>query len=296
MSIKNWSTSAGNNNAAVPYGAPEGWNSSQVNDTLRQCMADIRDTWENRSMFDYGDSPTYVSATSFTVSGDITSRPEIANLSRIQAVISTGTIQGIITSASYSSSTGLTTVNVTWDGTGALSSPISSVQYGIDIGALDILTKAFAATLYAGISNVVNSFNGRQGAVTLTNADITALLTGADVKSALGLTPVGNTTADIEAALGFTPVGNTAADIKTALGYTPVSTDAYFGVGCFVMGYLNSSTSVSQGGTIAGSSVLAGGVTTNGSAITGTSLSGTWRMLGGGGSGVDYNSVLQRVA
>ncbi len=42
MSLKNWSTTAANNNSAAPAGAPEGMTMASVNDTIRQVMADVR--------------------------------------------------------------------------------------------------------------------------------------------------------------------------------------------------------------------------------------------------------------
>lgn len=41
MPVTNWSTTPASNNAAPPFGAPEGWAPSTANDTLRQMMADI---------------------------------------------------------------------------------------------------------------------------------------------------------------------------------------------------------------------------------------------------------------
>jgi hypothetical protein len=41
MPVTAWSTTAANNNAAAPNGAPEGMPASGVNDTIRQIMADV---------------------------------------------------------------------------------------------------------------------------------------------------------------------------------------------------------------------------------------------------------------
>ena len=43
QSVWDWSTTANSNNAATPYGMPEGQAPSSVNDTVRQLMANIAD-------------------------------------------------------------------------------------------------------------------------------------------------------------------------------------------------------------------------------------------------------------
>ena len=42
MPLKDWSTTEASNNAASPYGAAEGWALSDINNTMRQVMADVR--------------------------------------------------------------------------------------------------------------------------------------------------------------------------------------------------------------------------------------------------------------
>lgn len=46
MAVSDWSTTASNNTAAPPNGAPEGWAPSQVNDVIRQIMADVRSFYD----------------------------------------------------------------------------------------------------------------------------------------------------------------------------------------------------------------------------------------------------------
>ncbi len=50
-------------------------------------------------------------------------------------------------------------------------------------------------------------------------------LVSADITTALGFTPVANSTAGIESALGFVPVANTAAAVESALGFVPLSSN-----------------------------------------------------------------------
>jgi hypothetical protein len=46
MAVSDWSTTASDNDAAPPNGAPEGWVPSQINDTIRQIMADVRSFYD----------------------------------------------------------------------------------------------------------------------------------------------------------------------------------------------------------------------------------------------------------
>lgn len=54
MPISSWSTTPASNNSASPNGAPEGWKPSQVNDVLRQQMADHRTQWNDAEWIEYG--------------------------------------------------------------------------------------------------------------------------------------------------------------------------------------------------------------------------------------------------
>ena len=42
MQVYKWSTTAADNNSAVPDGAPEGWTGAQVNNWGRETMAAVR--------------------------------------------------------------------------------------------------------------------------------------------------------------------------------------------------------------------------------------------------------------
>lgn len=125
--IKDWSNTASNNNDTAPDGWPEGMAPSDVNNVGRENMSAVRRWYEDAEWRDFGDTVTYVSGTSFTVSGDLTAR-YVANR-RIRAVgASTGTIYGSIDSSSYSSPN--TTVTVTWD-SGSLVSEALSVSLSV---------------------------------------------------------------------------------------------------------------------------------------------------------------------
>lgn len=122
--IESWSTTAGSNNAATPNGWPEGQAPSTVNDCARQMMASIRTWYQDVEWVPWGDTCTYVSGTSFKISGsDVTARYTVGR--RVRAVgSSTGTIYGKITASSFSTDT---TVTIVWD-TGSLSNETLTVS------------------------------------------------------------------------------------------------------------------------------------------------------------------------
>ena len=73
MPLKDWSTTEASNNAASPYGAAEGWALSDINNTMRQVMADVRtlaaaDTIASSTTCDLGTKDS----TFLTVSGTTT--------------------------------------------------------------------------------------------------------------------------------------------------------------------------------------------------------------------------------
>ena len=101
MALDAWSTTANNNNAAAPNGAPEGMSPSSVNNTIRQVMADIRLAVEGFPWVDWGHVPTYVSGTSFTVPTDLTAIYQANRRLKLSGP-TMGTIYKTISSSSYS--------------------------------------------------------------------------------------------------------------------------------------------------------------------------------------------------
>lgn len=124
--IKSYSSTPASNNASVPNGFPEGMAPSGVNDAARQVMAEIRRWYEDMLWLDFGYTYTYVSTTSFKVSGiDVTAQYPVNR--RIRAIgSSTGTIYGVIATSVFSSDT---TITITWD-SGTLSSETLAVSVG----------------------------------------------------------------------------------------------------------------------------------------------------------------------
>lgn len=129
MAIKNWSTTAANNNSNPPAGFPEGMAPSAVNDAARQVMADVREWYETPEWRDLGHTHVYASATSTTIAGTDYTATYPANL-RVRAVgSSTGTIYGTIASSSFSTNT---TINFTWD-SGSLQSEPLAISIGVPV-------------------------------------------------------------------------------------------------------------------------------------------------------------------
>lgn len=128
--IDSWSTTPATN-ATADAGAvnwAEGQAPSTVNNSARQCLADVRALANDLAWFSYGTGDQgagniavpaiYASGTSFTIAGaDVTAAYHVGR--RLRAVgVSTGTIYGSISATSYSPTT--TTVTVGWD-SGSLS-------------------------------------------------------------------------------------------------------------------------------------------------------------------------------
>lgn len=125
MAIKNWSTTPANNNSAPPNGWPEGQLPSTVNDCARQMMADIRTQCENSEWFDYGDTPTRLSASTFKIAADVTARYPVGLRLKCN---DSSTLYGAVTAVSYSAPD--TTVTVVLD-SGSLSVSLSSIARSV---------------------------------------------------------------------------------------------------------------------------------------------------------------------
>jgi hypothetical protein len=111
----------------------EGMLPSNINNAFRDIMADVRQWYNDGQWIEYGDgsgtyTPTYVSATAFTIDGvDVTSVYHAGR--RIKLVATTpGTIYGTVSSTTFSTNT---TVNVTWDSGSLSSEAITNVYVGI---------------------------------------------------------------------------------------------------------------------------------------------------------------------
>lgn len=126
MALWQWSTTpADNANVGNIDWAPN-MPPSAVNPSARQMMADVAAWYASPEWLVTGDTPTFVSTTSFTLTGNQTSTYTIGR--RVRTFNTGGTFYGTISASAFSS---VTTVTVTMDGTGALDSGLSEVDVGI---------------------------------------------------------------------------------------------------------------------------------------------------------------------
>lgn len=127
MALYQWSTTAANNATADPsINWQEGQAPSTVNDSARAMMAAIAVQFQNGwEWLQYGDTPTYVNGTQFTVPGNLTGRYTVGR--RVKVSVTAGTLYGTISASAYTS---LTTVTVALD-SGSLDSGLSEVDVGI---------------------------------------------------------------------------------------------------------------------------------------------------------------------
>jgi hypothetical protein len=104
---------------------------SSTNDWMRQTHATGRIQWEDAEWFDWGDTPTFVNATTITIPTDVTSRYQVGR--RLKATDSTDTTiiaLGTITSSSYASPN--TTVAIQLDpGYGGFTAGMGNVYLGV---------------------------------------------------------------------------------------------------------------------------------------------------------------------
>lgn len=146
--IEAWSTNAGSNNATAPNGWPEGMQPSQVNDSARQMMASVRTWYENPEWQDLGYTPTYVSATSFTVTGDKTSTYTVGRRLKLTGT-TPFTVYATITASVFSTVTTITVVN----DSGSLDNTLATVAVGSKTSNPSTPRKAYDYATTTGSSN-----------------------------------------------------------------------------------------------------------------------------------------------
>lgn len=125
MKLGRWSTTAASNNSTAPDGFPEGMPASSFNDAMREMAASVRTVFSDLQFFDQDQTPTYASASSFTLSGDQTSA---MHAGRRLKLFDVSTIYATVTTASF---TAVTTINISADNAGVLTSAVSAVALGV---------------------------------------------------------------------------------------------------------------------------------------------------------------------
>jgi len=122
-------------------------------------MAALAAWFQNAEWLNFVLTPTYVSATQFTVAGNQTGVYVVGR--RVKAFVSAGTIYGTVAVSAFTS---LTTVTVTWD-SGNLDSGLSEV----DVGILNPAASSIGAPLTLSSSTdpalTISSPSGIDGAV-----------------------------------------------------------------------------------------------------------------------------------
>ena len=158
--IKDYSTTNLSNTSLNGISVAEGMLPSNLNNAIRALMVNTREWYNDAQWVQYGDgdgtyTPAFAATGQFTITAtglDLT--PYYHANRRVRATgSSTGDIVGTITSSAYSSN--VTTVNVTWDSGGALSSETLQIY-------LAILT----ATKNSIPLGVIGSTNFADGSVT----------------------------------------------------------------------------------------------------------------------------------
>lgn len=155
-----------------------------------------------------GPTPTYVSATSFTLSGDQTSVFQVGR--RVKATVTAGTVYGTITSTTYSSST---TVVIVTD-SGSLDSGLSAIYYGL----LSADNKSYPDGLKRNFL-VNGDFRVAQRGTTFTSATTPANNDDTFLLDRWILLADGNDTVDVSQETTTVPTGSYAAiklDVETA--------------------------------------------------------------------------------
>lgn len=140
--VGSWSTTAGNNNATPPDGWPEGQAPSTVNDCAREMMAAIRTYLADAQYIDLNNTPSYLSATSFSMGTADTTNFEIGR--RVKLFDAT-TLYGTINSVSGA------VVHVQLD-SGALTTSLSSVA----VSVIRVANQSLPAPIWRNKNMIIN--------------------------------------------------------------------------------------------------------------------------------------------
>lgn len=216
--IRSWNTSAASNNQTPPFGAPEGGTFvNQLTDILRQVMAEVRAWWETPGWIDYGQTPTFVNTTSFTVGGNQTSIYQVGR--RIRATNSVAAeVYGTIATSVFTTNTA---VSVTWD-----SAAMDSSLTEIAVGAANVLQKWIGSKAISGLGTLAEKS-------TVATADISNLaVTEAKLANLavtfakLATTSLATASAQFTAA-GTSLVGTAAGIFDYVTSYVPSYVSTY---------------------------------------------------------------------
>ena len=129
MTVSNYNTTASSNTAINGVNISEGMSPSDVNNAIREQLADVRAVWNDKEWFLLGSGSSTVtytraSSTSVTINADVTTTYHVGRRIKLTGS-NTGTIYGKIATSSYSSPN--TTVTFTFD-SGTINASDSTVS------------------------------------------------------------------------------------------------------------------------------------------------------------------------
>jgi hypothetical protein len=201
--IETWSTTPANNNQSPPFGWPAGILPSQVEPIGRQMMTSLAAWYQAAEWINYNLTPTYVSATQFTLTGNDTAIYHVGR--RVKATDGSTNVYGTITASAF---TTLTTVTVVWD-SGVLQTGVTIVYVGIT-SAVNTSAPALSASAFANPSAAIGLTAINGSATTAMRSDAAPALS-----QAISPTWTGNHS--------FTKSTTMTASSGTALAVTAVS-------------------------------------------------------------------------
>jgi hypothetical protein len=202
MGIETYSTTAASNTALFP----EGMTPSSVNDGMRAVQADIATFYQDVQFSKTNDTPTYVSATSFTVPGNLTSTYSVG---RAIKCTDASTLYGVITASAYST---VTTVTVK-----LISGSLSASLTAISLGTITPTNSAMPATY------------GRKG------NDIASA-------SSVDLSAAGGDFVDVTGTTTITSIASEAAGVVRTVRFTGALTLTYNATSLILPGAANITT------------------------------------------------------
>lgn len=156
---------------------PEGMAPSAVNDGMRAVQKDIRDWYTDAEWANLGDTPSRASASTFKVTGDVTTRYPVN--SRLKLYDAT-TLYGVVTAIAYSA-------------------PDTTVTVGTDSGSLTTSLTSVARSIISPSNISIPTTIGRKGAdiASATTTDLSTAtgdfvdVTGTTTITGLGTAPAG---------------------------------------------------------------------------------------------------------
>lgn len=167
--IESWSQTPASNNQAPPFGWPAGILPNQVEPIGRQMMASLAFWYQSAEWINYNYTPTYVSATQFTIPGNVTAIFHVGR--RVQGTDGVSPVYGAITASAF---TTLTTVTVAWD-SGVLATGVNIVYVGINskintsVPVNSVFNAGITVSAASGIAATISAVPSQYGLIVNSN-------------------------------------------------------------------------------------------------------------------------------